>query len=41
MANAIASGRATKPTVTPAVISAIAVGHEYARRAGTSAGLII
>jgi hypothetical protein len=38
MANAIASGNATRPTVTPAIRSAVSVGTEYWRSAITEAG---
>ena len=38
MAKAIASGSATRPTVTPAVTSAPSVAHEYCRSATTSFG---
>src|SRR4051812_10664696 len=38
MANAIASGSATRPTVTPAIRSAVKVGSEYCRSARNDAG---
>ena len=38
MANAIAKGNATKPTVTPASASDAKVGQEYSRRHATSRG---
>ena len=40
MANAIANGSATRPTVTPAVTSVRNVRQEYSRSAPTRAGAL-
>src|SRR3954447_7726933 len=39
MANAIASGSATRPTVMPAIMSRVSIDREYCRSASSDAGV--